>query len=171
MANLYEAFGEIYKTNNIFNNNIEHFFNQRTVMKEDEYIDKNMIRKNKKKKVVENFLSVRMPTLNNNILPHTFDIEIFGNIGYHYTGIIITKRGIIPDFTINIKSDNKIFVHIRYNIVNSNTKIDEYKDYISFIDVPKRFRTDVNNIQDDDNKLNINTNDDNDDDDDEAKQS
>ena len=55
MANLYEAYDEIYKTNNIVNNNIEHFFNQRTVMKEDEYIDKNMIRKNKKKKSIREF--------------------------------------------------------------------------------------------------------------------
>ena len=140
MANLNEAYEVISKPNTIFNNKIEHFFNQRTVMKEFEYIDKNMIRKSIKKKVIENFLSVRIPSINNNTLPHTFDIDIFGNIGYHYTGTVITTRGRIPDFSINIDCDSKIFVHIKDN--NNDTSI-KPNYYTAFIDVPKRYRHNI----------------------------
>lgn len=153
MANLNEAYAVISKDNVIYHDEIEHFFNQRSVWKEIEHIDKNMNRCNEKTKVIESFLSVRIPSINNNTLPHKFDIDIFGNIGYHYTGTIITTRGMIPDFSINIKEDSKIFIHIKDNSTNNETNEPNY--YTSFIDVPKRYRINTKN-QENDKKKSIN---------------
>ena len=162
MANLHEAYNVLKTTENIFQN-IDYFFTQRTIIEENEYIDKNMNRKIKKQKVIYNFLALYIPlniqtdysidnNLNNDkneelhkiipIIPVGFDIEIFGDSGYHYSGNITSHTGIISNFMIPIGIDKKIFVKIKYNFIDNNKNI--FKIFISFIDVPIRFQI-INN--------------------------
>jgi hypothetical protein len=165
MAYLGEAFNILkFNKNTIYN--IDYFFTQRTVIEEVEYIDKNMNRKNKKNKVIHNFLALNIPIINNwnkdknNIEIYNknfgFNIEIFGDEGYHYKGYITSYDGIIPNFMIPINGDKKIFVNINYNNNDNNTNHENNessentnKTFISFIDVPKRYQ----NIDDTINKL------------------
>ena len=146
MADLGEAFNTLKYYNKSFQN-IDYFFTQRSLTEEQEYIDKNMNRKNKKVKTVHNFLALNIPTI---IIPDKttgkliednlgFDIEVYGDEGYHYKGTITSFQGIVPNFMIPLKGDNKIFVHINYKYKDSNQN-QMNKKYISFIDVPKRFK-------------------------------
>ena len=146
MADLGEAFNTLKYYNKSFQN-IDYFFTQRSLTEEQEYLDKHMNRKNKKVKTVHNFLALNIPTI---ITPDKstgkliednlgFDIEVFGDDGYHYKGSITSYQGIVPNFMIPLKGDNKIFVHINYKYIDSNqTQIN--KTFINFIDVPKRFK-------------------------------
>lgn len=90
-------------------------------------------------------------TLNQNSIG--FNIEIFGDEGYHYKGVITSFHGIIPNFMIPIKKDKKLFIHIDYKLIddNQNTSINKF---INFIDVPKRFQSIIDN--DDNNDHNNN---------------
>ena len=171
MANLNEAYNVLKTTENIFQN-IDYFFTQRTIIEENEYIDKNMNRKIKKQKVIYNFLALYIPlniqtdySIDNNsnnkneelhkimpVIPVGFDIEIFGDSGYHYNGNITSHTGIISNFMIPINTDKKIFVKIKYNFIDNNKNI--FKIFISFIDIPRRFQSSGNDIIND----NINDN-------------
>ena len=71
--------------------------------------------------------------------PLGFDIEIFGDEGYHYKGTITSFLGIIPNFMIPIKGDKKLFVNINYKVSDSNDNHNNRK-YVNFIEVPKRFQ-------------------------------
>ena len=153
MAYLGEAFNILkFNKNTIYN--IDYFFTQRTVIEEVEYIDKNMNRKNKKNKVIHNFLALNIPIINNwnkdknNIEIYNknfgFNIEIFGDEGYHYKGYISSYDGIIPNFMIPIKGDRKLFININYKFSDTNEN-SLRKKYVNFIEVPKRFQsTDAN---------------------------
>ena len=114
MADLGEAFNILKFQKKTFQN-IDHFFTQRSLIEETDYIDKNMNRKIKKTKVTHNFLALNIPI---NIISDinkdnqlSFDIEIFGDEGYHYKGTTTSYSGFIPNFMIPIKGDKKIFVH------------------------------------------------------------
>ena len=56
-------------------------------------------------------------TVNNNgqnvEKPLGFDIEIYGDEGYHYKGSITSYQGTIPNFMIPIKGDKKLFINIK----------------------------------------------------------
>jgi hypothetical protein len=155
MADLGEAF-DIYKTNEKSFQNIEYFFTQRNLNDEQEVLDKNMNRIIKKIKVIHNFLAINIPSIISNgnnckiyDKPIGFDVEIFGDDGYHYKGTITSFHGIIPNLMIPIKKDKKLFIHIDYNIIdNSNNNIT--KKFINFIDVPKRYQinNDINEKKD-----------------------
>ena len=139
MAELSEAF-EYFNSDNKNCQNIDYFFTQRNLKENQEYLDKNMNRKNKQVNIIYNFLAINIPTYSvdkNNFL---FDIEIFGDSGYYYKGIIHSFRGIIPNLMIPLKGDKKIFVHVNHKNEENNIK-----DYICFIEVPKRFQV-TNNI-------------------------
>ena len=114
-----------------------------------------MNRKTKKVKITHNFLAINIPTIitstgNNVETSLGFDIEIFGDEGYHYKGTISSHQGIIPNFMIPIKTDKRLFVNVNYNfshtqdmkIHTQDMKIQDIrtKKYINFIDVPKRFQ-------------------------------
>ena len=141
-----EAFNTL-KTQKKQFQNIDYFFTQRSLTEEHEYIDKHMVRKTKKVKVTHNFLALNIPTIitTNNSNGQTvekplgFDIEIFGDEGYHYKGTITSFLGIIPNFMIPIKGDKKLFVNINYKIGDSNDNHTSRK-YVNFIEVPKRFQ-------------------------------
>jgi len=146
MADLGEAFNTLKIQKNTFQT-IDYFFTQRTMTEEHENIDKHMIRKIKKNKVIHNFLALNIPTiLTTNTLngqtiskPTGFDIEIYGDEGYNYKGTITSFQGVVPNFMIPIKCDKKLFININYNFndVNNNSQT---KKFINFIDVPKRFQ-------------------------------
>jgi hypothetical protein len=146
MADLGEAFNTFKFQKKAFQH-IDYFFTQRTLTEEREYIDKNMNRKNKKVKVTHNFLALNIPTITNTTnnngttveKPLGFDIEIYGDEGYHYKGTITSYQGIIPNFMIPIKGDKKLFININYKFSdgNENTNV---KKFVNFIEVPKRFQ-------------------------------
>ncbi len=151
MTDLGEAFNTLKFQKKPFQN-IDFFFTQRNLVEEHEYIDKNMNRKTKKVKVTHNFLALNIPTIvtttntNGQIVekPMGFDIEIYGDEGYHYKGTITSYQGIIPNFMIPIKGDKKLFVNINYKFVDSNENSSS-KKFVNFIEVPKRFQlTDEN---------------------------
>ena len=137
MANIDEAYNTI-RCNKIPFYNIDYFFSQRTLIEDKEYIDKNMNRQIKRVKSTHNFLAFNIPIINNNSI--SFDVEIFGNEGYHYKGTIKSHQGIIPGFIIFIKGDNKLFIHIDYNFTDNNNNIIS-KKFVNFIDVPRRFQS------------------------------
>ena len=138
MADISEAFNTLKFQKKTFQN-IDYFFTQRNLTEDHEYLDKNMNRKTKKVKVVHNFLALSIPTINMN--SSGFDIEIFGDEGYHYKGTITSFQGIVPNFMIPIKCDKKLFVHINYKFTEHNSDSKEgIKQFINFIEVPKRFQ-------------------------------
>jgi hypothetical protein len=146
MADLGEAFNTLKFQKKPFQN-IDYFFTQRTLSEEQEYIDKNMNRKIRKIKVTHNFLALNIPTIlttnttNGQTIdkPLGFDIEIYGDDGYHYKGTITSFQGIIPNFMIPIKGDKKLFININYKFNDSNEN-SSTKKYVNFIEVPKRFQ-------------------------------
>jgi len=147
MADLGEAFNTL-KTHKKPFQNIDYFFTQRTLTEEQDFIDKNMNRKLKKIKVTHNFLALNIPTIlttntsNGQTVdkPLGFDIEIFGDDGYHYKGSITSFQGIIPNFMIPIKGDKKLFININYKFNDSNEN-SLTKKFVNFIEVPKRFQS------------------------------
>lgn len=179
MADLGEAFNTM-KFNKKHFQTIDYFFTQKTLIEDIEQIDKNMNRETKKIKIIKNFLALNIPTLittvssNGQTLekPLGFDIEIFGDEGYHYKGTITSYQGIIPNFMIPIKNDKKLFVNINYNLINYNDSINNQsysnksesenkssnnmflnsidnstitKKFVNFIEVPKRYQN-IDNI-------------------------
>ena len=151
MADLDEAFNTLKFEKKTFQT-IDYFFTQRTLTEEHEYINKKMDRKMKKVKVTNNFLALNIPTANitnttntnnsgvqTNNKPTDFDIEIYGDEGYHYKGTITSYEGTIPNFMIPIKRDKKLFININYNFKDSNEN-SLTKKYVNFIEVPKRFQ-------------------------------
>jgi hypothetical protein len=146
MADLGEAFNSLKNANKTFQT-LDYFFTQRTMNETQDYIDKNLKRLNKKIKITHNFLALNIPSNISTITqsgqnidkPFAFDIKIFGDEGYHYEGTISSFEGIIPNFMIHVKKDKKIFVHIVYKFKDSNNNI-LIKEFINFIDVPKRFQ-------------------------------
>ena len=147
MADLDVAFNTLKSQKKLFQN-IDYFFTQRNLTEEQEYIDKHMNRKTKKIKVNLNFLALNIPTivttLNNNGQQNEktlgFDVEIFGDEGYHYKGNINSYQGIIPNFMIPIKGDKKLFVNINYEFTDSGDNRLS-KKFVNFIEVPKRYHT------------------------------
>ena len=146
MADLGEAFNILKKQQKIFHT-IDFFFTQRSLTEEQEFIDSTMTRQIKKVKITYNFLALNIPTLTTLSndgqtieKPFGFDIKIYGDNGYHYEGSISSFEGIIPNFMIPIKEDKKIFVNIIYKFKDNNSNIIN-KEFINFIDVPKRFQS------------------------------
>ena len=166
MADLCEAFNTLKFQKKPFQN-IDYFFSQRTLVEEQEYIDKNMNRKIKKIKVTVNFLALNIPTIittntsNGQTIekPAGFDIEIYGDEGYHYKGTITSFQGIIPNFMIPIKGDKKLFININYKF-NDGNENSLTKNFINFIEVPKIFQAidyeeNKSTSNDEDNEINI----------------
>lgn len=147
MADLGEAFNILKTQNNIFQH-MDYFFTQRNLTEEQEYLDKkSMKRKTKKIKSNHNFLALNIPTIisttnvNGQQQEKTlgFDIEIFGDEGYHYKGSITSHQGNVPSLMIPVKTDKKLFVHVNYKISDNDNV--QSKKFVNFIEVPKRFQT------------------------------
>ena len=111
MAEIDEAFHKLSNQNKTFGN-IEYFFSQRKVIEEQEYLDKNLNRKNKQVTVVYNFLAINIPNILVDEITTGFDIEIFGDNGYHYKAFLSSYQGTIPHFLVPLKGDKKMFINI-----------------------------------------------------------
>jgi len=154
MADLGEAFNSLKFYKKPFQT-IDYFFTQRTLNEDREYIDKNMNRTTKKVKVSHNFLALNIPIMSTTTTensetiekPMGFDIEIFGDDGYHYKGTITSYEGIIPNFMVPIKGDKKLFINVNYKFTDSNNNTLS-KKFVNFVEVPKRFQI---SIEDDTN--------------------
>jgi hypothetical protein len=146
MADLGEAFNTLKFQKKQFQN-IDYFFTQRNLTEDQEYIDKNMNRKTKKVKVNLNFLALNIPTIITTVNTDGqhqdkmlgFDVEIFGDEGYHYKGSITSYQGVVPSLLIQIKNDKKLFVHVNYKLNDDNNNL-QSKKFVNFIEVPKRFQ-------------------------------
>ena len=147
MADLGEAFNTLKMNRNVFQH-VDYFFTQRTLTEEQDEITKQMNRKINKVRITHNFLALSIPTIittttiNGTTVekPSGFEIEIHGDDGYHYKGIITSFQGIIPNLMVPIKGDKKLFVNILYKFVDDNDNA-HTKKYVNFIEVPKRFQT------------------------------
>jgi hypothetical protein len=150
MAELNEAFGYFNTNNKNIQNTIDYFFTQRNMKENHEYLDKNMNRKNKQVTVVYNFLAISIPIYSlNEKIEYSFEIEIFGDSGYHYKGTIHSFRGTVPNVMIPLKGDKKIFVHIDLKENETN------HDSICFIEVPKRYQSVDSNEKEDNIEVNL----------------
>ena len=145
MAEIDEAFHKLSNQNKTFGN-IEYFFTQRKINEDQEYLDKNLNRKNKQVSIMVNFLAINIPNIIVDELISGFDIEIFGDNGYHYKAFISGYQGVIPHFLIPLKGDKKIFVNILPKLENKDTaykaeNLSNFnKNYVAFIEVPKRYQ-------------------------------
>ena len=143
MTEIDEAFHKLSNQNKAFGN-IEYFFTQRKINEEQEYLDKSLTRKNKQVSVVYNFLAINIPNILVDEVTTGFDIEIFGDNGYHYKAFLSSYQGTIPHFLIPLKGDKKMFINILPKIENKEKvnmeNITFKKNYIAFIEVPKRYQ-------------------------------
>ena len=144
MAEIEEAFQKITNQNKMFGT-LEYFFTQRKINEDQEYLDKSLNRKNKNISIIYNFLAINIPNILVSELISGFDIEIFGDIGYHYKAFISGFQGVIPHFLIPLKGDKKMFVNILPKI-EKEVKFDNdsnnlNRNYIAFIEVPKRYQS------------------------------
>jgi len=143
MAEIEEAFHKITNQNKKFGT-LEFFFTQRKINEDQEYLDKSLNRKNKNITIVYNFLAINIPNILVDELVSGFDIEIFGDIGYHYKAFIAGFQGVSPHFLIPLKGDKKIFVNILPKLENKEAAFKAEnlpnfnKNYVAFIEVPKR---------------------------------
>lgn len=147
MAEIDEAFHKLSNQNKTFGN-IEYFFTQRRVIEEQEYLDKSLNRKSKQINVVYNYLAINIPNILVDEIISGFNIEIFGDNGYHYKAFLSSYQGIVPHFLIPLKGDKKIFINILPKLDCKEKESFKYdtenipfnKNYIAFIEVPKRYQ-------------------------------
>jgi hypothetical protein len=139
MAEIDEAFHKITNQNKKFGT-LEYFFTQRKINEDQEYLDKSLNRKNKNILINYNFLAINIPNILVDEAISGFDIEIFGDIGYHYKAFISGYQGAIPHFLIPLKGDKKMFVNVLPKLIDKESKMDR-GNYIAFIEVPKRYQT------------------------------
>ena len=116
------------------NNIIDYFFTQRKVTEFIEKINPNLERTQKKISKTYNFLAINFPVhkiitkldlIQSDVEVH---IEIYGDKHFHYSGIIKTINGEIPNLLLKLKNDSQMFV--KFTMKNNN--------YINFIPINKR---------------------------------
>ena len=142
MAEIDEAFHKLSNQNKTFGN-IEYFFTQRRIIEELEYLDKNLNRKSKQINVVYNYLAINIPNILVDEIISGFNIEIFGDNGYHYKAFLSSYQGIVPHFFVLLKGDKKIFINILPKLNSKEKETFKYdtenipfnKNYIAFIEV------------------------------------
>jgi len=146
MADFASAFNPDNNYSHIKNDNqMDFFFTQRKIIEYEDYIDKDMTRKKKKISTNYNFLALNLPF--NNISSDNnsqISIEIWGDKGYHYNGIISNNHGTFPHLLIRLNGDTQIFVKILLQSKN-NEKTDNKNNFINFIQVPKRYQLEPDN--------------------------
>lgn len=152
MTDINDAFHKLSNDNNNFRT-IEYFFTQRKINEEQEFLDKSLNRKNKTVSVVYNFLAVNIPNILVDEMITGFDVEIFGDMGYHYKAFISNYQGIVPHFLIPLKGDKKMFVNIVPKIEKTKDgfkydpeALNISKNYVAFIEVPKRYQAIDHNL-------------------------
>jgi len=158
MADFASAFNPDNYYSQIKNDNqMDYFFTQRKIIEYEDYIDdKDMTRKKKKKSTNYNFLAINLPFHNlSNDNNTKISIEIWGDKGYHYNGVISNNHGTFPHLLIRLNGDTQIFVKILLQTNDSDKK----NNFINFIQVPKRYQLEPNiNKENKNNKNNNNNN-------------
>jgi hypothetical protein len=142
MADIGEAFHKLTNQNKTFGT-IEYFFTQRKINEDQEVLDKSLNRKNKQVSVIYNFLAINIPNILVDELISGFNIEIFGDTGYHYKAMVASYQGTIPHFLIPLKGDRKMFVNILPKFESKENQKEDLpynRNYIAFIEVPKRYQ-------------------------------
>ena len=148
MANLEEAFNANFDSENItkinnHNDVIDHFFTQRKVTEFEEFIDKNMNRKKKKKDITYNFIAVNIPHFSyseaNDI---NIDLKIWGDEGFKYIGKMTNLEGFSPSLLLKLGTDKQIFIKIIISTKKGDEEVE--KEYVSFISIPKRYQLEPN---------------------------
>lgn len=140
MADFASAFNPDNYYSQIKNDNqMDYFFTQRKIIEYEDYIDdKDMTRKKKKKSTNYNFLAINLPFHNlSNDNNTKISIEIWGDKGYHYNGVISNNHGTFPHLLIRLNGDTQIFVKI---LLQTNDN-DKKNNFINFIQVPKRYQS------------------------------
>ena len=122
---------------NITENTIDYFFTQRKVNDVEEYIDEKTLERKKKRIChIYNFLAINFPVSyfkNYNSL--VVDVEIWGDMMFHYKGTIMKQDGELPHMMVKLKEDKNIFVKLTFK---DTDKLD--KKFISFIPITKRYQ-------------------------------
>jgi hypothetical protein len=127
------------------NNTIDHFFTQRKVTEIIEKLDKSLERTQHKIVKTYNFLAINFPIhkliqkLNLIQSEVEVNIEIHGDKNFHYSGIMKTLNGEIPNLMLKLKNDTEMFIKysVKYKTENHN--------YISFIPINKRYQGNLDN--------------------------
>ena len=143
MADISQAFGANSIYYDVSNNvSIDHFFTQRKIVEQEEYIDeKNMTRKKRKNTRNVNFLAINLPTNDINPVNYTtfkMKIQLWGDKGLNFEGTYEPVTGIIPSILVKLNDDTQIFINLIME------KDENRESYISFIQVPKRYQVEPN---------------------------
>tara|TARA_E500000178_G_C16818998_1_gene660597 strand:+ start:88 stop:549 length:462 start_codon:yes stop_codon:yes gene_type:complete len=148
MANLEEAFNAKFDSENIkkinnHNDVIDHFFTQRKVTEFEEFIDKNMNRKKKKKDITYNFIAVNIPHFSYSEADDiNIDLKIWGDEGFKYIGKMTNLEGFSPSLLLKLGTDKQIFVKIIIRTKKGDEELE--KEFVSFISIPKRYQLEPN---------------------------
>lgn len=122
---------------NITESTIDYFFTQRKVNDVEDYIDEKTLERKKTKIChIYNFLAINFPVAyfkNYNSL--SVDVEIWGDMMFHYKGTILKQEGELPHMLVKLKEDKNIFIKLTFK---DGDKLN--KTFISFIPVNKRYQ-------------------------------
>ena len=145
MANIEEAFNAKIDNHIKLNHsdNIDHFFTQRKVTEYEEYLDKNMNRKKKKKDITYNFIAINIPyyvKVNNDEI--IVKANIWGDEGFKYVGSFNNTEGYIPSILLRLGADKQLFINLKV-IIKNGDEMNE-KEYVTFVSIPKRYQTEPN---------------------------
>lgn len=144
MANFDEAFNSKFENiNKVINHNdiIDCFFTQRKVTEYEEYLDKNMNRKKKKKDITYNFMAINLPyysyidSTNQQI---KVDLKIWGDENFKYSGSITSSEGHVPSILLKLGSDKQLFINLK--LYTKKGEETEEKEFVTFIAIPKRYQ-------------------------------
>lgn len=161
MADINQAYGNIFDNNNSNFRKISHFFTQRKISEIQDVVNPDTLKRTKKDiNFTQNYLALVLPKDENS---PNLRIEVYGNKGYTFQGEIISYTENTPHLLVPLCDDKEIFVNIydygnddkekntEKNIIENDVKEKRIK-YISFIHVPKRYQS----IEEDDNTTNMN---------------
>ncbi len=115
---------------------IDYFFTQRKIIEYEEKLDENLNRKKIKKNVTINFLALTFP--NNQFQNKSqlkIKIEIWGDVKYHYIGILENIEGDYPHLLLQLDDDKELFVKLQY--YNDDKLL---KTFTTFIPIIKRYQ-------------------------------
>ena len=145
MASIEEAFNAKIDNHIKLNHsdNIDHFFTQRKVTEYEEYLDKNMNRKKKKKDITYNFIAINIPyyvKVNNDEI--IVKANIWGDEGFKYVGSFNNTEGYIPSILLRLGADKQLFINLKV-IIKNGDEMNE-KEYVTFVSIPKRYQTEPN---------------------------
>jgi hypothetical protein len=156
MADINQAYGNIFDNNVSTVRTISYFFTQRKITESRDSLNPETLRRTKKNiNFTQNYLAIVLPKDEKS---PKLNVEIYGNNGYNYQGEIISYMESTPHLLLPLNNDKEIFVNI-YDYIkkdidpndDNKEKLNNCKEkrtkYISFIHVPKRYQN-ITDIED-----------------------